>query len=87
LDNLNNENYYPVAATMPWPNDIIINDSEGNKLAYYNPLDYQGDENSNNFANIIKFYDSNNKDQNMIDRVGKYLSTLTNGPLDLNLVA
>lgn len=87
LDNLNNENYYPVAATMPWPNDIIINDSEGNKLAYYNPLDYQGDENSNNFASIIKFYDSNNKDQNMIDRVGKYLSNLTNGPLDLNLVA
>ncbi len=91
LNNHNNENYYPVAATMPWPNSIIINDNNGNPLAWYNPLDYQtNDDNTNNFDKIINKFNANTSDsdiEKITKQVGNYLSNLNNGPLDLNLVA
>lgn len=89
LNNSNNETYYPVAATMPWADSIIINDKNGNKLAWYNPLDYEGNENSNNFSEIINFNDGTSESikDSIRTQVGNYLSSLTNGPLDLSLVA
>lgn len=89
LNNRNNNNYYPVAGTMPWPDNIIINDNAGKPLAWYNPLDYEGNKSNNNFESIVKFIANIDvNDQNILkEEIGNYLSSLTNGPLDLNLIA
>lgn len=90
LDNDKNELYYPVSANMPWPENIIINDkSNGEKIAWYNPLEYKKiDANNSNFKDIIHFSDkvSETTKANIIDQVGKQLITLPNGPLDMGFL-
>ncbi|MGL5268225.1 MAG: FtsX-like permease family protein [Spiroplasma sp.] len=89
LNNIKKEPYYPTSATMPWPENIIINNkTTGKKLAWYDPLQYEKNENTNNFKNIIKFDDSVDEAtrQNIIDQVGKQLLSLDNGALDMNFL-
>ncbi|MDQ7983213.1 MAG: ABC transporter permease [Spiroplasma sp.] len=89
LDNSQNQNYYPVASIMPWPDTIIINDDNGQKLAWYNPLDYQKTNNSNNFESILTFSPAGEAQrQAIIEQVGNRLvsPSLPNGPLDMTFL-
>ncbi|MBE4704066.1 ABC transporter permease [Spiroplasma platyhelix] len=80
------EPYYPVSGGMPWPEDVIINGSDGTNLAWYNPLEYQKTGNSNNFAEIVKFFTSDTAERTkIINQVGEAISKT--GALDMNFLS
>lgn len=90
LSNKENEPFYPISASMPWPENIIINDkATGEKLAWYDPVQYLKSKDKNNFEEIIRFFgtvDETTK-QKIIDQVGKQLASLDNGALDMNFLS
>lgn len=89
LNNSNKEPYYPVSATMPWPDDVVINDrTTGNKLAWYDPLKYQKTDDTSNFKDIIKFEPSVPQEirDDITNKIGSELLSLSNGPLTMNFL-
>lgn len=90
FNNVNDEPYYPVSGGMPWPEDIIINDTNtGKKLAWYNPLEYQkNSDNTSNFNEILHAYPGTTEPERLaiVDNVGRYLLSLRNGPLEMSLL-
>lgn len=87
LNNVNNEKYYPVAAEMPWAEQIVISDNNGKNLAWYNPIEYKkNSDDTTNFADILlpmQGVDPATINQ-IIEQVGKHLADQYNGPLGMD---
>lgn len=88
FNNPKDEEFYPVSAGMPWPEDIIIKDKTGAQLGWYNPVEYKKTDDSGNFGDIIKWITSDESIRdNVLKQVGDQLLKADNGALNMNFLS
>jgi len=79
-----NEQYYPVAGAMPWPQDkIIYTNNDKKRVGWFNPVDFSATE--DNLKTIFTFDHDfrGNKDQTLKE-LSDYYKSKSNGSLELS---